>query len=101
MELAPKALGALAAATFPVELERTEDDQDDWGFKASQRQRKRAKRVAAKAATLFDPKLFKSLGLLVPKSPEEVDMVSKLLIDDHKAILKVHLSHAPISCLRI
>ncbi|KAF8222237.1 hypothetical protein L208DRAFT_1381918 [Tricholoma matsutake] len=91
VELAPKALGALAAATFPVELERTEDDQDDWGFKASQRQRKRAKRVAAKAATLFDPKLFKSLGLLVPKSPEEVDMVSKLLIDDHKAILKFYL----------
>ena len=97
VELAPKALGALAAGTFSVELEKTaddEDDEDDWGFikpqKASQRQRKRAKRTAAKAAILFDPKLFKSLGLSVPRSPKEVETVSNLLVDEHKAILKVH-----------
>jgi hypothetical protein len=93
VELAPKALGALAAATFSVELEKTDDDEDDWGFikpqKTSQRQRKRAKRIA-EATILFDPKLFESLGLFVPKSPKEVEMVSKLLVDDHKAILKVH-----------
>jgi len=95
VELAPKALGALAVATFSVELEKTEDDEeDDWGFikpqKISQWQRKRAKRIAAKSTVLFDPKLFESLGLFVPKSPKEVEMVSKLLIDEHKAILKVH-----------
>jgi hypothetical protein len=95
VELAPKALAALAAATFSVELEKkTEDDEDDWGFikpqKTSQRQRKGAKRIAAKATILFDPKLFESLGLFVPTSPKEVEMVSKLLVDEHKVILKVH-----------
>ena len=94
VELAPKALAALAAATFSVELEKTEGDEDDWGFmkpqKTSQQQRKRAKRIAAKAAILFDPKLFESLGLFVPGTPKEVEMVLKLLVDEHKDILKVH-----------
>jgi len=98
VELAPKILGALTAGAFSVELEKTaddEDDEDDWGFikpqKTSQRQRKRAKRTAAKAAILFDSKLFKSLGLPIPKSPKEVEMVSNLLIEEHKAILKYYL----------
>jgi hypothetical protein len=94
VELAPKVLGALASATFSVEPEKTEDDEDDWGFikpqKTSQRQRKREKRTVAKATVLFDHKLFESLGLFVPKSPKEVETVSKLLVDEHKAILKVH-----------
>lgn len=94
VELAPKALGALAAATFSVELEKTEGDEDDWGFikpqKTSQRQRKRAKRIAAEATILLDPKLFESLELFVPACPEEVEMVFKLLVNEHKAILKVH-----------
>ena len=96
VELAPKALGALAAATFSVEpaLEKMGNDEDDWGFikpqKSSQRQRKRAKRVDAKASILFDPKLFESLGLFVPKSPKEVEVVSKILLHEHKTILKVH-----------
>jgi hypothetical protein len=100
VELAPKALGALAAATFSAELEKTEDrdDEDDWGFikpqKTSQQHRKRMKRIAARATILFDPKLFESLGLFTPRSPEEVETVYKLLVDEHKAILKVH-SHAP------
>ena len=92
VRFAPKALSALAAATFPVELEKPDDDEDDWGFikpqKSSQRWRKRAKRVDPN--NLFDPKLFESLGLIVPKSLEEVETVSKLLIDEHKTILKVH-----------
>jgi uncharacterized RDD family membrane protein YckC len=92
VELAPKAIGALAAATFSVELERPDDDEDDWGFikpkKSSQRWRKRAKRVDSNI--LFDPKLFESLGLIVPKSLKEVETVSKLLMDEHKTILKVH-----------
>jgi hypothetical protein len=96
VELAPKVLAALAAATFSVELEKTEDDEDDWGFmkpqKTSQRQRKRAKRIAAEseAVILFDPNLFESLDLFVPKSPKEIETVSNLLVEDHKAILKVH-----------
>jgi hypothetical protein len=92
VELAPKAIGALSAATFSVELEKPDDDEDDWGFikpqKSSQRWRKRAKRVDSDI--IFDPKLFEFLGLIVPKSLKEVETVSKLLIDDHKTILKVH-----------
>jgi hypothetical protein len=92
VELAPKAIGALAAATFSVEPEKRDDDEDDWGFikppKSSQRWRKRAKRVNSNI--LFDPKSFESLGLIVPKSLKEVETVSKLLIDEHKTILKVH-----------
>lgn len=104
MELAPKALGALAAATFgSIELEKTENDEDDLGFiksqKNSQRQRKRSKRIAAKATILFDPKLFQSLQLLVPTSPEEAETVSKDLIDQHRVILKVHC--LILGCLHI
>jgi hypothetical protein len=92
VELASKVIGPLAAATFSVELEKPYNDEDDLGFikpqKSSQRWRKRAKR--ANSNILFDPKLFESLGLIVPKSLKEVETVSKLLIDEHKTILKVH-----------
>jgi hypothetical protein len=92
VELAPKAISALAAATFSVELEKPDVDEDDRGFikpqRSSQRWRKRAKRVDSNI--LFDLKLFESLGLIVPKSMEEVETVSKLLIDEHKTILKVY-----------
>jgi hypothetical protein len=94
VELAPKAIGALAAATFPVELEKPDDNEDNRGFikppKSSQRWRKRAKRVDSTSNILSDGKLFECLGLSVPKSLKEVETVSKLLIDDHKDILKVH-----------
>lgn len=96
VELAPKAIDALAAATFSVELEKPDDDEGDSGFikpqKSSQRWRKRAKRVDSNI--VFDPKLFQSLGLTVPKSLNEVETFSKILIDEHKTILKVHPSPA-------
>jgi hypothetical protein len=93
VELAPKALDALASTIFSAEPETPDADDDEWGFikpkRTSQRQRKGAKRTAARAAIPFDQKLFKALGLAVPECPKESEFLSLHIMSDQKAILKV------------
>ena len=93
VELAPKALDALASAVFSPESETLDVDNDEWGFikpkRTSQRQRKGAKQKAARAAVSFDSKSFKALGLSVPQCPEESEILSLRIMGDQKAILKV------------
>ena len=99
VEMAPKALDALASANFssPEPAETLDVDDDEWaGFikpkKISQRQRKGAKRTATRAAVAavpFDPMMFKTLGLYVPLCPEDSEILSLEIMSDQKAILKV------------